>query len=1036
MLRTNDGTQYKRLSGRSGDKQPSTLGFKRNRANYTATGGETTINLSSLSPQISYMPGQNQLMVKRSSGGVLILAAGDYYELTPNSIGFPVSDPLVTGEIVEITQEFSVTGVYAVTPSPSCYTTVATASQTLITANFSWQYNLNPSAGIGAVSVYINGILQTRGVDYTEVNLGLVNTNQVLLTVALLGYENVILLPTYQAIDTSAAASNFNGQALAGIQNLLQVGTQGFIDQSATIPVPNTTIVGRAKIPDITNDMRASLGIERIQTQQIMLLQNEAGANGELVYSVVNDDRGLIRFVGSGWSSANGANGATILSNVIGNYVEIVFYGTGLNLLGLPHTTTHVIQAYVDGVLTVSNIYSSVAYSSVIYSRNYAANSVVPVVSGLTLGIHTIKLVQNDGVANLYVPGFEVLNANASGLININPGIGYINGQKYTNYLIDSNSYNPLPTTWYTFTCTAANATVGATYRNNSQTFTVLYTISLGTTLVCAGTGAPSAASTLTLLTGVGDNTITYSGTPSSTMQKGLRVVQYINSDGTAGNSWTPVAASSSTLTNANHTNEEVARVFHWREFGAGRASDDFTTLTSVSDRAFTLDDGVTTLVGYQVLGTVGETFAHNAANSFWTLTFVGTGLDVVLSAQFASVTTTYDIIIDGTTVASAQPGTIFSTSAGTNKICKIVSGLAYGTHAVGIKLNTVVSGQIRFFQFIVYQPKTPTLPTTALQTAAYNVMTTYIASSSAAQGTIAPGVLRKMNIREFIYTGTMVSPVLNSGQMSGFTVSSITSGSTAQYTFFGSAVEISMQVANTATNTRVFINGSNVLSGYTTSFLQTSTGLTWTAATGDITGTSAANARTRICISGLPLGINTVKLAQNTTTDTFYIEGVDIVTPIHSYKSNLYADIQNTLTVGSNSLMDTRATTYISQALPAQKAWVQAVGITPNPTTTSTALVPVPDLSCSVKTSGSPLQISFSITGMGNASVYIKFQIYVDGLPVGPLLLGLSSTYVTISETIITSVSAGYHRVDLYWTNNTAQTLTADQRVLTVREL
>ena len=63
----------------------------------------------------------------------------------------------------------------------------------------------------------------------------------------------------------------------------------------------------------------------------------------------------------------------------------------------------------------------------------------------------------------------------------------------------------------YQFTVTSANATAGATYTNNSQTFTVLNTISGSTTLVTNGTGAPTASGTLTKASGTGDATITFS---------------------------------------------------------------------------------------------------------------------------------------------------------------------------------------------------------------------------------------------------------------------------------------------------------------------------------------------------------------------------------------------------------------------------------------------------------------------------------------------------------------------------------------------
>jgi len=75
----------------------------------------------------------------------------------------------------------------------------------------------------------------------------------------------------------------------------------------------------------------------------------------------------------------------------------------------------------------------------------------------------------------------------------------------------------------HTFTVTAANATVGATYTNNSQTFTVTATISGAVTLVCTSPGSPASSGTLTKASGTGDATITFSAVSSTT--------QYVYSD-------------------------------------------------------------------------------------------------------------------------------------------------------------------------------------------------------------------------------------------------------------------------------------------------------------------------------------------------------------------------------------------------------------------------------------------------------------------------------------------------------------------------
>jgi len=68
-------------------------------------------------------------------------------------------------------------------------------------------------------------------------------------------------------------------------------------------------------------------------------------------------------------------------------------------------------------------------------------------------------------------------------------------------------------TVGYVFTVTSANATSGATYTNNSNTYTVVGTISSGTVLFCTGTSAPTSSGTLTKASGTGDATITFSAT-------------------------------------------------------------------------------------------------------------------------------------------------------------------------------------------------------------------------------------------------------------------------------------------------------------------------------------------------------------------------------------------------------------------------------------------------------------------------------------------------------------------------------------------
>jgi hypothetical protein len=70
----------------------------------------------------------------------------------------------------------------------------------------------------------------------------------------------------------------------------------------------------------------------------------------------------------------------------------------------------------------------------------------------------------------------------------------------------------------FTFTVSSANATTGAVYSNNGVNFTVVSTIVSGTTLVATGSSAPLTSGTLTLVSGTGDATITFSAYSESTL--------------------------------------------------------------------------------------------------------------------------------------------------------------------------------------------------------------------------------------------------------------------------------------------------------------------------------------------------------------------------------------------------------------------------------------------------------------------------------------------------------------------------------------
>jgi hypothetical protein len=752
------------------------------------------------------------------------------------------------------------------------------------------------------------------------------------------------------------------------IQEAFAQGLQSFVKTSALrtattntgTPAAGTfysTIVGRAPITDISQDLRVSFGIDRIMTQQLTLLQNEFGPNGEPVRSTPNDTNGMIRFVGQ-WNLLALADGAGVQCAGPGDYIEVTFYGTGLNLLAYNYPA-YVATVSIDGGTAGSNVFSGATASTVIQGRNYGTNPVLQAASGLTLGVHTARILVT--ASNPAIYGFEILNASAANSnLNVNPGTAYIDGLKTTATAAQSLAYN------------------------------------------AAVTGS-----------------------------RGGRVVTYLKDTGSIAQAFQPANAAAAFLTAADHTNEEVARTHFPREFGAGRSpssntSDDFSIGGGTSNKSFTLDDGTTSLVAQNgVISFQGavDGLAPAGSGDFVQFTFVGTGLDIV-SGIAATATTT--ITVDGTAISTSALN--FSTIAN----YKVASGLPYGTHTVKIT-NTSNAVSPRIAKFVVYQPKKPSVPTGAIELADYNVMATYAASSALNYSTPTPsvGILAKAVTRELIYVGTwsIVQDVTN---LSGYYTATSTNGDYFEYSFFGTGIEIVGSYGSSATTQTIMIDGS----AYTGAATATQT-TTWTPGT----STWAMSSSGGLQISGLALGLHKLRVTK-ASGGQFIIPNINVITPIHSAKSNQYGDLQNTLSVGSQAMSDSRQTTPVKNALPNTKARAMAIGLSENVTTTSTASVPMPDMSVTMKTGKGYLDISW-VGSIINATInaYVFLFVYVDGVQVGPRIQWRNNTSGNNSPQVashkaLVPVEAGTHKVDIYWNNFGSGTAEVENRVLTVAEI
>lgn len=763
---------------------------------------------------------------------------------------------------------------------------------------------------------------------------------------------------------------------------------QGFVDQSTSMtattaagtPAAGTfysSVTNRASMVDLRSDLKPRMAIERMMIPGIYPIQNESGPNGEIVWGGINDTANMFRAVGGSWTTQVDVTGQSFAFSTANDYMEFTFYGTGLNMLTATYSAAVDVRVSVDGGAEGSNVLSpGTSYSNALINRNYSANNPINLASGLTLGVHTVKVRTNASVGIRFY-GFEILNESSS--VKTNPGTIYNQGKKVLTSAQDSTSY-----------------------------------------------------------------------TSGVTGTRGGRAVVYQNSDGTIGRAFQAVDAAQANYTAANHQNEELVRVYHYREFGAGR-SDDFSTLgASARATAFTLDDGTTSLAGstntlYDT--TAGGVFS-NGAGDYITFTFIGTGLDIIPTAQ-GTVTCTYSLIVDGVTVQSGITGL-----AAKSRL-KVVSGLPYGTHTVKLLCTAQSGPALQIMQLAVYQPKKPSIPSGAIELADYNVMADFAALTSASTPsilTVATGVLRKASNRELVFVngtgGTQdwaQATFDPNNSTTGHVFSSDRNGSYIEYTFFGTGFQYRGNVVSSGTTLQVNLNG---VAANTTNYstLQASVygvGLSYTTSTGAVDFGDASTQRgAGFTVYNLPLAKYTVRVSNTTASSFMNIEGLDIITPIHSAKSNLYADLQNTLPVGSNAISDNRKTTPTKDAAVQPKALAQAVGVASGPTISSTSFIPMPDMSTTIKVSSNTyLDIDFKTNFQNPAATgTLSCQIYVNGVAVGTAIAGSAINaggQYNLGVSCNVPVSIGTHKVDVYWKVDTSSyTAVLTQRILRVKEV
>lgn len=329
----------------------------------------------------------------------------------------------------------------------NCTIGQSSSGLTTVTLGFNYAVGVNSGAPYGSIDVLLNGQLLPRYINstltpdgsYTETSNNVITLDRDYSSLQL----SIEVIQRVTVTDTSSQNTT-NISSLQAIQNngfQSFVNTSNYLQPTLTTGTPATgyfysNIPNRAPIVDFTQDLKLRFGVERIMFQAVQRIENETDASGQYVYGVVGDVFGQVRCCG-GWINNVSTNGSRInnIATSSTDYIEVTFYGTGLNLLCLSGSDSGIV-AQVDGGGYGSTLIT--AGSTVLNNNNINVNAIITAAQGLTLGIHTVSIRSTSGSIDVY--GVEILNQTNA--IVVTPGTAYSNSQKVATATQQLVTYN------------------------------------------------------------------------------------------------------------------------------------------------------------------------------------------------------------------------------------------------------------------------------------------------------------------------------------------------------------------------------------------------------------------------------------------------------------------------------------------------------------------------------------------------------------------------------------------------------------------
>ena len=640
----------------------------------------------------------------------------------------------------------------------------------------------------------------------------------------------------------------------------------------------------------------AHFGSQRHTFTSIQKLEQETATHGLDVYST--DGREWVRLVDGGggtdgrWRCSNNLHGVYLNgdggSNYGGMFFEVTGYFNDINfLLHTDNNNNTDIDIFVNGTKTIdgsATLAGDTSVGSPLGSRYVSKASVINVGDaglGTTPAINTLKYyINSQANKTVYLTGIELIAQDTTSTANKSkiqiPAQNVVSYGKKFSIPATAQHYNPFDG--------MSGAKTLAQLADYIDTGT-----SLGMENWKGGTSnyhkpfnggrvvkwIDSTGTIKTSVTMMPPNAQNIGGTASNAVSN-AHIIDGTNDD--------TINFDTTTIANATPLSE-VAKTFHWREFGNGSANGnatyaDASMLNTQDDIAYVMDDGLTSLSAYQSAGgggsaTLKDRLSHGSGDYSY-ITFIGTGI-------------TFD-------------GTVWADNAMTTH--QVAQNLPYGTHILkvfnnsldiefhvdGIKVYDSTNGPGHTVADITFhQPKMPPIPQDAVVIADYMLMADFVPQTTQGHEKISKGSRLISASRDFFHDTANGTLAFEHGRQAssknGLIVQYVNPGVNEvgpQLTWFGDAkmVNEAVQISDSTERSKHYFDGSTtdvtVTSDYTDS--------------GAITTGLPSSSEAHYCVYGTKTsGVMGKQISKfvahpdDTSNDWLYYASAQVATPIHT---------------------------------------------------------------------------------------------------------------------------------------------------------